>query len=127
MTLSSLGQVPDAASAIALCRGDIGSIPCGSCVYSSIENLRQICPNQKDGSIFYNNCWVKYSNEYLLGSSKVKNPIMDWRSANVTNDVPSFTRDLLNLLSNLTAEAASGGSQGRSSVWEAGLRTGLIF
>nr|GFA86640.1 cysteine-rich RLK (receptor-like protein kinase) 26 [Tanacetum cinerariifolium] len=39
-----------------------------------------------------------------------ENPLTDWRAANVTDDVPSFTRDLLNLLSNLTAEAAAGGS-----------------
>ncbi|GKG41624.1 cysteine-rich receptor-like protein kinase 26, partial [Tanacetum coccineum] len=107
---SSSGQDSDLASAIALCRGDIEAIPCGTCVNTSIVNLRHLCPNQKDGSIFYDNCWVKYSDEHLLGSTKVKYPITDWRYENVTDDVPTFTQDLLNLLSNLTAEAAAGGS-----------------
>ncbi|GKD19518.1 putative receptor-like protein kinase [Tanacetum coccineum] len=107
---SSSRQDSDAASAIALCRADIEANRCGTCVNNSIVNLREVCPNQKDGSIFYDDCWVKYSDEYLLGSTKVKYPITDWRSANVTDDVPSFTRDLLNLITNLTAEAAAGGS-----------------
>ncbi|PWA51109.1 gnk2-like domain-containing protein [Artemisia annua] len=107
---SSSGQGPDAASAIALCRGDIESIPCGICVNNSIVELRKICPNQKDGSIFYDNCMVKYSDEYLLGSTKMKYRIVDWRADNVTDDAPSFNRDLLNLLNNLTVEAAAGGS-----------------
>nr|GFD15775.1 cysteine-rich RLK (receptor-like protein kinase) 26 [Tanacetum cinerariifolium] len=107
---SSSGQDSDAASAIALCRGDVESVPCGACVNKSIVNLTQICPNQKYGSIFYDNCWVTYSDESLLGSTKVKYPIVDWRAENVTDDVPSFTRDLRNLLSNLTAKAAGGGS-----------------
>ncbi|GKE51311.1 putative receptor-like protein kinase, partial [Tanacetum coccineum] len=107
---SSSRQDSDAASAIALCRGDIEANRCGTCVNNSIVNLREVCPNQKDGSIFYDDCWVKYSDEYLLGSTKAEHPIVDWRAANVTDDVPSFTQDLLNLLSNLTAEAAGGGS-----------------
>nr|GEV21953.1 zinc finger BED domain-containing protein RICESLEEPER 2-like [Tanacetum cinerariifolium] len=107
---SSSWKDSNAASAIALCRADIEAIPCGTCVNNSIVNLRQVCPNQKDGSFFYDDCMVACSEEYLLGSTRMKYPIVDWRSANVTDDVPSFTRDLLNLITNLTAEAAAGGS-----------------
>ncbi|PWA73004.1 cysteine-rich receptor-like protein kinase 28 [Artemisia annua] len=111
---SSSGQGPDVVSAIALCRGDIELNPCGTCVNKAIGNLTQVCPNQKEGSIFYNECMVTYSNENLLGRlTEAKYPITDWRSENVTakaDDVPSFTRDLLNLLNNLTVVAAGGGS-----------------
>ncbi|KAF5944329.1 hypothetical protein HYC85_018406 [Camellia sinensis] len=59
---SSVGQNPDWANAIMLCRGDVELQACRSCINYSITNLTQFCPNYKEAIDWYVNCMLRYSN-----------------------------------------------------------------
>ncbi|KAD4982619.1 hypothetical protein E3N88_19290 [Mikania micrantha] len=98
------GQGPDRVIAIALCRGDIDPTTCHTCVNNSIVLLRERCPYQKEAVGYYNQCFLKYSNEtgnnddVVLGSQQ--NAV----------DVDGFNRALRPLMDRLIGEAAAGDS-----------------
>ncbi|KAI3523907.1 hypothetical protein L1887_02411 [Cichorium endivia] len=103
------GQNPDTAYAIGLCRGDTRDlIACGSCVNTSIVKLREVCPDQIDASVYYENCMVKYSNDVILGKNRQKDFIAHNSSIYAKYSLESFNRDVLGMLNNLTIRAARG-------------------
>ncbi|XP_059436953.1 cysteine-rich receptor-like protein kinase 25 [Corylus avellana] len=65
----SAGEDPDKVNAIALCRGDISTEECRSCVNKSSHDLLQYCPNQKE----YNTKNVSD----VEGFNKVLKPLLD--------------------------------------------------
>ncbi|KAI3790771.1 hypothetical protein L2E82_04062 [Cichorium intybus] len=106
---SSSGQDPDTAYAIGLCRGDTTDpIACGSCINKSIVKLREVCPDQKVASVYYDNCMVTYSNIVILGKNRQKDFIAHNSSIYANNSLESFNRDVLGLVENLTTRAAAG-------------------
>ncbi|KAK9049538.1 hypothetical protein SSX86_031494 [Deinandra increscens subsp. villosa] len=102
------GQGNDTVHSVALCRGDVNPDACRSCVNDSIVNLRQLCPNQKEAIGYYDYCLVKYSNEVILGSTRIKFYVYLANTQNAT-DVDQFNSDLAPLLKKLRGDAAAGG------------------
>ncbi|PWA71873.1 cysteine-rich RLK (RECEPTOR-like protein kinase) 26 [Artemisia annua] len=109
---SSTGQGSDTVHAVALCRGDVNLDACRSCIYDSIVNLREICPNKKQAIGYYNLCMLKYSNQTLLGNTDVKHYVL-LEIKQTASDVDRFNGALSSLLNNLTAKASAGGSLGK--------------
>ncbi|KAL6865245.1 hypothetical protein ACP4OV_016396 [Aristida adscensionis] len=59
----SVGAVPDAVYAHALCRGDAGDASaCASCVAAAFRGAQRRCPLAKDVMIFYDLCYLRFSN-----------------------------------------------------------------
>ncbi|XP_023738340.1 cysteine-rich receptor-like protein kinase 44 [Lactuca sativa] len=108
----SVGQGNDRVYSIALCRGDVESDLCQSCLNDSIVQLRENCREyrySKAAVIFYDLCLLQYSNEYILGNPRTnKNPLFEWNILNAT-DQSRFNGSPGPLLKRLTAEAAAGG------------------
>ncbi|OVA15357.1 Gnk2-homologous domain [Macleaya cordata] len=52
---------------LALCRGDVKSSDCKTCIVKATDEIRQHCPNNKGAIIWYDNCLFKYSNEKFFG------------------------------------------------------------
>ncbi|GJY13877.1 cysteine-rich receptor-like protein kinase 15 [Tanacetum coccineum] len=105
----SVGQSPDQANAIGLCKGDVEPDDCRRCINDAIAQLRQICPNQKGAIGWYDNCMLKYSNATILG---VLDTSVGWYLANGgnTSNVVQFNEGIDRLLDQLRNDASRGGS-----------------
>ncbi|KAL8249228.1 hypothetical protein R6Q59_006096 [Mikania micrantha] len=101
------GQDNDTVHSVALCRGDVNPDACRTCLNNSIVRLGQVCPNQKEAIGYYDNCLVKYSNEVILRSTRIKIYVALSNSQNAT-DINRFNGALGPLLSRLRGEAAGG-------------------
>jgi hypothetical protein len=105
----SAGENPDRVNAIALCRGDISTDECRSCVNKSSHDLFQYCPNQKEAIIWPNKCMLRYSNKSIFGVMEASPLYAFFNTANVS-DVEGFNQVLRPLLDGLRDRAASGNS-----------------
>ncbi|XP_076945762.1 cysteine-rich receptor-like protein kinase 15 [Bidens hawaiensis] len=105
----STGQGNDTVNSVALCRGDVNPDVCRSCLNDSIVKLPQVCPNQKEAIGYYDYCLVKYSNEIILRSTRIKIYLALGNTQNATN-IDRFNGALGPLLRNLRGNASAGGS-----------------
>ncbi|KAF8748114.1 hypothetical protein HU200_013056 [Digitaria exilis] len=64
---AQLGAAPNIVYALALCRGDTNASACGSCVATAFSDAQQLCAYNKDATIFYDLCLLRYSNQDFLG------------------------------------------------------------
>ncbi|KAM4101962.1 hypothetical protein ACB094_05G186100 [Castanea mollissima] len=104
-------QNSDTAYAIGLYRGDVKPDDCRGCLKNSSSLLTQLCPNQKEAIVWYDQCMLRYSNSSILGIMETYPGYYIWDLENVSaNYVAQFNDDLNILLNNLTNEAATGGS-----------------
>ncbi|KAL9992067.1 putative protein kinase RLK-Pelle-DLSV family [Helianthus debilis subsp. tardiflorus] len=99
----STGQLNDKVISFALCRGDLEPALCTNCVNNSIIKLRELCPNQTEAIGYYNECFLKYSNE-TGNPDDVALP-----SPQNTSNVDRFNGALRELMDRLRGEAAAGG------------------
>nr|XP_043624450.1 putative receptor-like protein kinase At4g00960 [Erigeron canadensis] len=106
--LSSGQGINDTVNSVALCRGDINSTECQSCLNNSIVKLRSICPNQKEAIGYYDNCLVKYSNQPILQQTRFKFYVYLANNQN-SSDISRFNDALRPLLTDLREKAANGG------------------
>ncbi|KAG6703114.1 hypothetical protein I3842_07G067600 [Carya illinoinensis] len=111
----SVGESSDKVNAIALCRGDIGTDECRSCVNTSSQDLLQYCPNQKEAIIWDPKCMVRYSNNSIFGVLKVR-ALYTFENHRNASDVDAYTRVLGPLLERLTNLAAAGNSTRKFAV-----------
>ncbi|KAL7212053.1 hypothetical protein ACSBR2_014837 [Camellia fascicularis] len=103
---SSVGQNPDRANAIVLCRGDVELQTCRSCINESITSLIQLCPNYKEAIIWYAECMLRYSNASINGTI-TGSPSFCMRNINDAMNPIQFNQDLRALLDELRNRAAS--------------------
>ncbi|KAI3765172.1 hypothetical protein L2E82_15199 [Cichorium intybus] len=122
----SIGQGNDRVYSIALCRGDVESDLCRSCVDDSIVKLREICPNQREAIGFYDICLLQYSNETILGNNRTNNYFYLWNAQNAS-DGDRFNGSPGPLLNRLIAEAAAGGPLLKFGSSPPGTRVGQNF
>ncbi|KAL7592994.1 hypothetical protein Lser_V15G32125 [Lactuca serriola] len=104
---TSAGVSPNAVTAIALCRGDVGSETCRDCIRNSIVLLRQNCANQLEALIWSSNCSVRYSNRTYTSVVDVR-PNARVSSSINASDIDVFDKALRNLEGRLRVEAAGG-------------------
>ncbi|KAJ9566163.1 hypothetical protein OSB04_002129 [Centaurea solstitialis] len=106
----SVGETPNKANVIALCRGDVEPDDCRRCINASSRRLRENCPNQKAAiEQWFDNCMVKYSNETILGKLDYNGRYVV-RNGNNASNVDRFNQALSQLLKQLRTDASSGGS-----------------
>ncbi|GMP72846.1 hypothetical protein CsSME_00030743 [Camellia sinensis var. sinensis] len=120
---SSVGQNPDRANAIVLCRGDVELQACRSCINDSITKLTQVCSNYKVAIGWYDNCMLRYSNESINGTRTDNPSFWMWNADNSTS-TSQYNQALRALLENLRNRAAS--SRGFRK-FDAGNTTGPDF
>ncbi|KAK9074273.1 hypothetical protein SSX86_006870 [Deinandra increscens subsp. villosa] len=104
----STGGGKDTVNSIALCRGDVNPDSCQTCLNNSIVKLQQLCPNQKEAVGYYNYCLLKYSNENILGSTRIKLYKYVANPQNST-DIVQLNWLVGPLLTELRVHAAAGG------------------
>ncbi|XP_038883236.1 putative receptor-like protein kinase At4g00960 [Benincasa hispida] len=106
---SSYGENSDKASAIGLCRGDVKSDVCRSCLNDSIYLLTQLCPRQKEAIGWFNNCMLRYSSRSIFGAVETGPHFLSWAAINITEEA-LFSQKLKTLLDSLKNNTSSGGS-----------------
>ncbi|XP_059439336.1 cysteine-rich receptor-like protein kinase 44 [Corylus avellana] len=106
----SAGENNDKVNAIALCRGDLTATDCRSCVNMSAHELLVLCPNEKEGIIWYKNCTVRYSNNSIFGVMEIEPMKALTSSTEVSDASGTFKQVLKGLLDGLRSKAASGDS-----------------
>ncbi|GJU95983.1 putative receptor-like protein kinase [Tanacetum coccineum] len=107
----STGQGINRAYSVALCRGDINTDVCLSCVREMIANVRKAyaCPNSIYASAIFEYCVLTYNNDTLLGNANIKfYHYINVLGQNSTN-VETFYGALRPLMEKLRAEASNGG------------------
>uniref|UniRef100_A0A0D9WZV2 Gnk2-homologous domain-containing protein n=1 Tax=Leersia perrieri TaxID=77586 RepID=A0A0D9WZV2_9ORYZ len=65
---ATLGAVPDIVYALALCRGDTtnaSASACAACVAATFQDAQQLCPYNKDATVFYDPCAIRFSTPEL--------------------------------------------------------------
>nr|GLL30404.1 cysteine-rich repeat secretory protein 38-like [Ipomoea trifida] len=100
----SAGKYSDQTYGLSLCRGDVSAADCKSCVADAGSTLRDRCPYNKGGIIWYDNCLVKYSDEDFLGKIDNGNKFYMWNVQEVSNP-EEFNRKTKELLSELAGKA----------------------
>ncbi|CAD6266869.1 unnamed protein product [Miscanthus lutarioriparius] len=105
----STGDVPDIVYALALCRGDTNASACGDCVATAFTDAQQVCPYNKDATIFYDPCLLRYSNQNFLASTAGDgrgNALILMNTQNVTAPFSVFDNAVAVLLNAITNYAA---------------------
>ncbi|XVE87857.1 hypothetical protein DITRI_Ditri19aG0021900 [Diplodiscus trichospermus] len=106
----SSGEGIDRVNSIALCRGDVNSGDCIGCINNASAVLRDLCPNQKEAIIWYDNCMFRYTNRSIYGVVENDPSFYMWNNNNVTA-VGAFNQSLATLTDSLRNNASSGTSQ----------------
>ncbi|KAK9084922.1 hypothetical protein Sjap_025333 [Stephania japonica] len=104
--LDTIGQGKDSLNGLALCRGDVPSRECKSCIVEAGREISKRCPNDDNGGIiWYDNCMFKYSNKKFFGKVDYKNRFYMYNLQNVSTNAESFNEKTKELLSKLADKA----------------------
>ncbi|CAL5083312.1 unnamed protein product [Urochloa decumbens] len=115
----SAGSIPDTVYALALCRGDTNASACGSCVATAFQDAQQLCAYNKDAAIYYDACYLRFSNMDFLASGSNGSPAMLMNTQSVSSPLRAFEAAVAALL-NATADYAAANSSRRFATGEEG-------
>ncbi|CAM0144794.1 unnamed protein product [Urochloa decumbens] len=115
----SAGSIPDTVYALALCRGDTNASACGSCVATAFQDAQQLCAYNKDAAIYYDACYLRFSNLDFLASGSNGSPAMLMNTQSVSSPLRAFEAAVAALL-NATADYAAANSSRRFATGEEG-------
>ncbi|XP_047182713.1 cysteine-rich repeat secretory protein 38-like [Vigna umbellata] len=103
--MSSVGyNVNSKPYGLALCRGDVSSSECKTCVDDATEAILSRCPYNKGGIIWYDNCMFKYSDTEFFGTIDNTNIFYMWNRNRVT-DPTTFNLKTIEFLSEISKKA----------------------
>ncbi|KAL7000204.1 hypothetical protein U1Q18_001352 [Sarracenia purpurea var. burkii] len=124
----SIGDIHDRANGLALCRDDVNNTDCKSCVAEAGAEIRKLCPYNKGGIVWYDECLFKYSNLDFFGTIDNQNKFYMWNVRNVSNPVEfnRKTRELLSGLSDLAYASPKLFAAGESELRESTKLYGLV-
>lgn len=101
---TTYGKDQDKVYALAQCRGDVSTQDCSNCIQDATKQIRQRCPNQVDGRIWYDYCFLRYSNKSFFGEVDTSFGIFYFNVENVT-DPEDFNKELGALMDHIRAQA----------------------
>ncbi|KAH1048154.1 hypothetical protein J1N35_038938 [Gossypium stocksii] len=96
----AIGQNQNRVYGLALCRGDVSSEDCKTCVVRAGNEIRQLCPYKKGAIHWYDYCLVKYSNIHFFGQIDNQNKLYLVNPNTVSEAYSRQTEGLLSLLAN---------------------------
>ncbi|GFQ00670.1 cysteine-rich repeat secretory protein 38 [Phtheirospermum japonicum] len=89
---------------LALCRGDVSPDDCDFCLYDARCKITQRC-NKPKAIVWYDYCYLKYSDYDFFGEIDNKNKVYLWNTDNATTDPQGFNATVRGLLSNISGKA----------------------
>uniref|UniRef100_A0A0E0ECI5 Uncharacterized protein n=1 Tax=Oryza meridionalis TaxID=40149 RepID=A0A0E0ECI5_9ORYZ len=125
---ATLGAVPDIVYALALCRGDTANATaCAGCVAAAFQDAQQLCPYNKDATVFYDACALRFSNQNFLPSTNGDNKVLIlMNTQNVSAPAKVFDA-AVGVLINATADYAAANSSRRFGTGEEGFNGSKIY
>nr|XP_018685477.1 PREDICTED: cysteine-rich receptor-like protein kinase 6 [Musa acuminata subsp. malaccensis] len=112
------GRSPDQISGIILCRGDVTTADCSSCLATAGQVLLQLCPNKRGATVWYDDCLVRYSNNQSFFSSTDNSPMAYLVNEKDIAEVSRFDKLVSELMSGIADQAAA--SNGSSKKFATG-------
>ncbi|KAJ9169028.1 hypothetical protein P3X46_020498 [Hevea brasiliensis] len=106
---TSTGRDPDDIYGLFLCRGDITSDACQTCVTLATTEIVQRCPVEKEAITWYDQCLLRYSNQSFFSIMSEQPMVYMWNTQNIT-DQDRFNELLSNSMNDAATEAASASS-----------------
>ncbi|WZY69288.1 cysteine-rich receptor-like protein kinase 10 isoform X1 [Brassica rapa] len=100
------GRAPDRVTGLFLCRGDVTPEVCRSCVAFAVNDTLTRCPNEREVTLYYDECMLRYSNGNILSTLNTNGGIILFNTQNVTSNQIGF-RDLVLSTMNQAATVAS--------------------
>ncbi|KAJ4912959.1 putative cysteine-rich receptor-like protein kinase 23 [Raphanus sativus] len=107
---ATTGQAPDRVTGLYLCRGDVSPEFCGSCVAFATSDTFTRCPNEKEVTLYYDECVLRYSNRNILSTLNTDGGIILTSNLTVPSNQQIGFRDLVLSTMNQAATAASNSS-----------------
>ncbi|XP_057985401.1 cysteine-rich receptor-like protein kinase 10 [Hevea brasiliensis] len=107
---TSTGQNPDNVYGLFLCRGDLSTDICKDCVTLATREIVQLCPTQKEAIVWYDECLLRYSNQFIFSRMAQEPVVYLLNSQNIT-DQGRFN-ELLMTTMDVTASQAANTSSG---------------
>lgn len=92
---------------LALCRGDVSTLKCKTCVSEATKEILNRCPQKKGAIIWYDNCMFKYLDTNFFGKIDNTNKFSLLNVQNVSHPL-AFNNMTKNLLSLLAHKASIG-------------------
>ncbi|XP_027155828.1 cysteine-rich receptor-like protein kinase 10 [Coffea eugenioides] len=111
-------NISDKIYGLFLCQGDLSSDICEQCVADASNRILKLCSDEKTAIVWYDECLLRYSNESMFSREDASFRINFWSGQNVTRP-DLFNPLLLNLMNNVTNQAANDGSGKKFAVEEA--------
>ncbi|GKV19231.1 hypothetical protein SLEP1_g29519 [Rubroshorea leprosula] len=68
-----------------LCRGDVNSTTCQTCVKTATQSLPQRCPSSKEAVIWFDECLLHYSDTNFSGIVATSPQVLMWNTQNQNN------------------------------------------
>ncbi|KAI5354872.1 PREDICTED: cysteine-rich [Prunus dulcis] len=109
---SAYGENSDKVYAIGLCRGDLKHDACVTCLNASRYDLMEVCPNDREASLWTEKCKLRYSNHSMHGTVELIPSSTRYSNKNVSSSLSvleGFNQRLMALLGVLKVEVAAGG------------------
>ncbi|KAL5841885.1 hypothetical protein ACOSQ3_012488 [Xanthoceras sorbifolium] len=87
-----------------LCRGDVSTATCQTCVENASQEIRERCSSNKSAIIWYDQCMLRYSNINYFGVTETSPRFFMWNIKNTTTpDEPNY--GALGMIYNLVENA----------------------
>ncbi|KAJ9136293.1 hypothetical protein P3X46_033385 [Hevea brasiliensis] len=102
---ASIGQDPNDVYGLFLCRGDLSSDVCQNCVTFAVQEIIQLCPTNKVAVVWYDECFLRYSNQSIFSILATTPIIFMWNSQNTTDRLYNDSR-LVATISDTASKAA---------------------
>ncbi|KAL6339439.1 hypothetical protein AAG906_032973 [Vitis piasezkii] len=89
---------------LAQCRGDVGKEDCSTCIQDAAKQIRTRCPNEADARIWFDYCFLRYSNKDFIGEVDTGFGIYYYNVDNVT-ETERFNEELSKLMEKIRSQA----------------------
>jgi hypothetical protein len=109
-TTASVGNSVDTVYGLFLCRGDLSADACRDCATDATKDVVDRCPNEKVAVAWYDECMLRYSNQYIFSRMVTDPSIFMWNTRNISeqNRFDLLVRTTMNDLASGVSNVGSG-------------------
>ncbi|CAA7049642.1 unnamed protein product [Microthlaspi erraticum] len=105
---ATAGQAIDRVTGLFLCRGDLSPEVCRNCVAFAVNETLKTCPNEKEVTLFYEECMLRYSHRNILSTLRFDGGVILTNADNISSNRTDQFKDFVSSTMNQAAvEAAS--------------------
>ncbi|VVB16743.1 unnamed protein product [Arabis nemorensis] len=103
-------------NSLILCRGDVKPVDCIKCIVRAGQEIRELCPNQKEANMWYDHCLLRYSNRTIVNTMETT-PGYYWATDfDFPGEKDEWEKMLTSILERLMNRTAAGGPRKKFAV-----------